>query len=54
MTDERRGARRQTAAAQGEEAGLDEGRMWPTAYALTGLSAPEEERIAALVQQATS
>jgi hypothetical protein len=36
------------------EANLDEGHMWPTAYALTGLSAADEERIAALVKQAVS
>jgi len=33
---------------------LDEGTMWPIAFALTGLSAAEEERIAALVKKAVS
>ena len=37
-----------------EEANLDEGNMWPTAFALTGLAAAEEEKIAALVQKAVS
>jgi uncharacterized protein YdhG (YjbR/CyaY superfamily) len=37
-----------------DEANLDEGAMWPTSYALTGLSAADEKRIAALVKQATS
>jgi hypothetical protein len=36
------------------EANLDEGHMWPTAYALTGLTAADEERIGALVKQAVS
>jgi len=36
------------------EANLDDGQMWPTAYALTGLSAADEDKIAALVQQAAS
>jgi len=34
------------------EAKLDEGRMWPVAFALTGLTAAEEARITALVQKA--
>ncbi|QCB92426.1 iron chaperone [Cellulomonas shaoxiangyii] len=33
-------------------AALDDGAMWPTAYALTSLSAAEEERIAELVRRA--
>jgi len=33
---------------------LDEGTMWPTAYALTELTAADEARIAALVKQAVS
>ena len=37
-----------------EKANLDEGVMWPTSYALTKLTAAEEERIAALVKQAAS
>ena len=34
------------------DASLDEGSMWPIAYALTKLTAPEEARITALVKQA--
>ena len=37
-----------------EAAQLDEGRMWPTSYALTQLTPADEERIAALVRQAVS
>jgi uncharacterized protein YdhG (YjbR/CyaY superfamily) len=36
------------------EANLDEGNMWPTSFALTELTAAEEERIAALVKKAVS
>lgn len=35
-----------------DSAALDEGTMWPTAFALTGLTADDEERIAALVSRA--
>jgi uncharacterized protein YdhG (YjbR/CyaY superfamily) len=35
-------------------ANLDEGTMWPTAYALTALTAADERRIAALVKRAVS
>ncbi len=35
-------------------ANLDEGVMWPTAFALTALNAAEEIRIAALVKKAAS
>jgi uncharacterized protein YdhG (YjbR/CyaY superfamily) len=35
-----------------DKAKLDEGAMWPTAFALKGLSAAEEARIAALVKKA--
>ncbi len=35
-------------------ANLDEGSMWPTAFALQKLTATEEARIAALVKQAVS
>ena len=35
-----------------DQAKLDDGAMWPTSYALTSLSAADEKRIAALVQQA--
>src|SRR5947208_12395228 len=36
------------------EANLDDGGMWPTAFALTGLTAAEEARIGALVKKAVS
>jgi hypothetical protein len=36
------------------EANLDEGAMWPTAFALKGLTAAEEARISALVKKAVS
>jgi uncharacterized protein YdhG (YjbR/CyaY superfamily) len=35
-----------------DRAHLDEGTMWPTAYALTELTAADEKRIAALVKKA--
>jgi uncharacterized protein YdhG (YjbR/CyaY superfamily) len=35
-----------------EQARLDEGRLWPTAFALTDLTSAEEEQIAALVRKA--
>ncbi|HXZ93852.1 MAG TPA: DUF1801 domain-containing protein [Burkholderiales bacterium] len=37
-----------------DKAKLDEGRMWPTSFALTELTAAEEARIAALVKKAAS
>lgn len=37
-----------------DKAKLDEGRMWPTAYALKELTAAEEAKIAALVKKAVS
>lgn len=37
-----------------DTANLDDGAMWATAFALKGLTAIEEERIAALVKQAVS
>jgi uncharacterized protein YdhG (YjbR/CyaY superfamily) len=37
-----------------EDANLDEGNMWPTAWALTKLTAAEEKRIAELVKKAVS
>src|SRR6266511_412085 len=37
-----------------DKANLDEGNMWPAAYALKGLTATEEARIAALVKKAAS
>lgn len=35
-----------------QPAKLDDGHMWPVAFALTELTAPDEERIADLVRQA--
>ena len=37
-----------------DTANLDEGAMWPTAFALKELTAAEEERIGALVKKAVS
>ena len=37
-----------------DEANLDEGAMWPVAFALTELTAAEEARIGALVKKAVS
>jgi uncharacterized protein YdhG (YjbR/CyaY superfamily) len=37
-----------------DKANLDEGNMWPNAYALQGLTPAEEARIAALVKKAVS
>ncbi len=37
-----------------DKARLDDGAMWPTAFALKELTAAEEERIAALVKKAVS
>jgi len=37
-----------------DQANLDEGAMWPTAFALKELTAAEEARIAALVKKAVS
>jgi uncharacterized protein YdhG (YjbR/CyaY superfamily) len=37
-----------------DKANLDEGNMWPNAFALTKLTAADEERIAALVKKAVS
>jgi uncharacterized protein YdhG (YjbR/CyaY superfamily) len=37
-----------------DQANLDEGAMWPTAFALTELNAAGEKRIAALVKRAVS
>ena len=37
-----------------DKANLDEGAMWPTAFALKGLTAAEEARIATLVKKAVS
>jgi uncharacterized protein YdhG (YjbR/CyaY superfamily) len=37
-----------------DKANLDEGAMWPTAFAMTKLTAADEARIAALVKRAVS
>ncbi len=37
-----------------EAARLDDGPMWPTSYALTELTAADEQRIGELVKQAAS
>ena len=37
-----------------DRAHLDEGQMWPVAYALTNLTSADEQRIAALVKKAVS
>ncbi|MFZ5854996.1 MAG: iron chaperone [Chloroflexota bacterium] len=37
-----------------DQANLDEGTMWPTAFALTALTADDEARIVALVKKAVS
>ena len=37
-----------------DQANLDDGAMWPTAFALTELTAADEARIGALVKQAVS
>ncbi|MFF4380697.1 iron chaperone [Kitasatospora sp. NPDC001547] len=37
-----------------DEAALDDGAMWPTAYALRELTAADEQRISALVRKAVS
>jgi uncharacterized protein YdhG (YjbR/CyaY superfamily) len=37
-----------------DKANLDEGAMWPTAFALKGLTAAEEARIGSLVKRAVS
>jgi len=37
-----------------DAANLDEGAMWPTAFALTELTATDEARIGALVKKAVS
>ena len=37
-----------------EAANLDQGAMWPTSFALTELTAADEEKIAALVKKAVS
>ena len=37
-----------------DKANLDEGKMWPVAFALKELTAADEERIAALVKKAVS
>ena len=43
-----------TQRAAAGKADLDEGAMWPTAFALTELTAADEARIGALVKKAVS
>jgi len=45
---------RYTTLGFSDTANLDEGAMWPTAFALTELTAAAEERIGALVKKAVS
>ena len=45
---------RYTTLGFSDKANLDEGHMWPTAYALTELTGHDEARIAALVKKAVS
>ena len=37
-----------------DKANLDQGAMWPTSFALKGLTATEEKKIGALVKKAVS
>ena len=37
-----------------EDANLDEGSMWPTAFALTKLTAADEKKIGALLKKAVA
>jgi len=50
----REGKARYATVGFSDKANLDEGNMWPTAFALKGLTAAEEARIAALVKKAAS
>jgi uncharacterized protein YdhG (YjbR/CyaY superfamily) len=43
---------RYTTLGFSDKANLDEGRMWPTAFAITELTATEQARIAALLRKA--
>jgi uncharacterized protein YdhG (YjbR/CyaY superfamily) len=45
---------RYTTLGFSDKANLDEGRMWPTAFAIAKITAAEEARIVALVKQAVS
>ena len=45
---------RYSALGFSDKANLDEGRMWPTAFALNELTSAEEARISALVKKAVS
>ncbi len=53
FTDEERVARYATFGFS-DKANLDEGTMWPTAFALTELTAADEARIGALVKKAVT
>ena len=47
-------AARSTTLGFSDKAKLDEGHMWPTAFALNELTAAEEAKIGALVKKAVS
>lgn len=53
QTGQKFGSRYATFGFQ-DAANLDEGAMWPTSFALKGLTAAEEKRIEALVKKAVS
>jgi hypothetical protein len=53
QTGQKFGSRYATFGFQ-DSANLDDGVMWPTAFALKGLTAAEEKRIAVLVKKAVS
>jgi hypothetical protein len=53
QTGEKFGSRYATFGFQ-DVAKLDQGAMWPTSFALMGLTAAEEKKIAALVKKAVS
>ncbi len=53
QTGQKFGSRYATFGFQ-DSANLDEGTMWPTSFALTGLTAAEEKRIVSLVKKAVS
>jgi hypothetical protein len=50
----RRSSRRDSTLGFSDKANLEEGLMWPTAFALKELTAADETRISALVKKAVS
>ena len=54
MSATRKPAKSTIATGFNDDANLDEGSMWPTAYALTKLTAANEAKIATLVKWAVS